>query len=328
MLEMLKPSVGDAMRFAANVIKVRSELNRAWKADRNAARALIVDRFCSPPASARRAPTVARLRDDATRYFGWKPAHWAQHEQRLQRLVQSAQTSTVVHEGLQVQCYGWQPVGKPRGRMLLSHGWEGYAHNFALLADKAVHAGFEVHSFDHLAHGASQGTRSGLSTVLQTLLTVAKHVCREHGAIDVLVGHSLGGAAASWAAAHGKVQAQRLVLLAPFYDTLALSKKWAKAHLLSDELREGLQYELERTSGLTFAEFMPDALAPAFAKRSGLEVLVIHDRKDALTSFDHSASLATLAPRVTLRDAKGLGHIAILADDDCMAHAVEFAAAG
>jgi pimeloyl-ACP methyl ester carboxylesterase len=59
----------------------------------------------------------------------------------------------------------------------------------------ALLAGYEVHAFDHLAHGRSQGNLSGLPIALETLLTMAAHVQKTTGPIDLLVGHSLGGGA-------------------------------------------------------------------------------------------------------------------------------------
>jgi alpha-beta hydrolase superfamily lysophospholipase len=331
MLEMLNPTGVDVLRFAATVIKVRGQLNRAMKDDPAAAQAMAAQLFCTPPTASRRKPDLARLRDDTKRFFGWKAARWQAFETPARSLMESVQTYRVIHDHLNVQCYRWTPRdknGKPRkpvGRMLLCHGWEGYAYNFALLISHAVTAGYEVHSFDHLAHGASEGIYSGLPIALETLLKVAQHVSTTVGGIDVLVGHSLGGAAAAWAAAHMKIQPKRLVLLAPFYDTHKLSSQWAKAHLLSDDIRAALQQGLESASGKRFDDFMPASLAKHFNAKRALPVLIVHDPADKVTAFKHSASLAKLASHVTLHEAKALGHIAILADESCMQTVLAFA---
>ncbi len=326
MLEMLNPTGGDMLRFAAQVLKVRKQLNAATKVDKNQVQALAVELFCSPPESARKMPDVARLKADSLRFFGWKSAQWKTHEASLNDLVNSAQHSTVLHDGLKVHCYQWQPTGgKPRGRMLLCHGWEGYALNFALLIQLARQAGYEVHAFDHLAHGRSEGTLSGLPIALETLLTVAAHVQKTAGPLDLLVGHSLGGGAASWAVANRAIAAKRLALIAPFYDTHKLSSQWAMAHLLSEEIRGLLESGLVAASGKTFADFMPDALAAQYAKQK-TPVLIVHDKGDKITSFRNSAELAQKASNVRLHEARKLGHIAVLADEACMAKIVEFAA--
>jgi alpha-beta hydrolase superfamily lysophospholipase len=331
MLEMLNPTSGDLLRFAATALKVRSQLNRAMKDDPMAAQRLAVEIFCTPPAAARRVPDLTRLRDDTKRFFGWNATRWRALEEPIRALIDTSATYSVVHNGLNVQCYSWRPTdkaGKPRkaiGRMLLCHGWEGYALNFALLISKALTAGYEVHTFDHLAHGASEGTYSGLPTALETLLTVEQHVQRHYGAIDVLVGHSLGGAAAAWASAHSQITPKSLVLLAPFYDTRKLSRQWAQAHLLSEPIREALERGLEKASGRKFDDFMPSSLATHLSPKRALPVLILHDPADKVTAFKHSASLAKLASNVTLLEAKSLGHIAILADENCVEQILEFA---
>jgi pimeloyl-ACP methyl ester carboxylesterase len=332
MLEMLNPSVRDVFRFAANVIRVRTELNRVFKKDQVLAGVRAAQIFSTPPAAARRPPSVERLRGDTQRFFGWSSARWKKFEVPINTLLARGVKSTIVHNGFAVQCYQWSPIDErgqprsPRGRILLSHGWEGYAYNFILLISKAVDAGYEVHAFDHVAHGASTGTIGGLQMTLETLLAVAKHITNTHGNIDVLVGHSLGGAAAAWACAHRAITPKRLVLIAPFYDTYTLSSLWAKAHLLPDEIRAALQHGLESAAGKTFADFMPPALAPLLNQQPDLQVFIVHDRSDKITAFKHSAAMARLGQRVMLHETANLGHIAVLADDVCADAVIEFIA--
>jgi pimeloyl-ACP methyl ester carboxylesterase len=308
MLEMLNPTGGDMLRFAATVVKVRSALNRAMKTDPAIAQTLAVETFCAPPSAARRTPDIERLRDDARRFFGWKNEQWKVHGYWWAANVN-------LDKALR---------GKPRGRMLLCHGWEGYALNFALLIQKAVDMGYEVHAFDHLAHGRSEGTQSGLPIALETLLTVAEYVKRNYGNVDVLAGHSLGGAASSWAAAHRKIDVKKLVLIAPFYDTRKLSGLWAKAHFLSEDIRAILQSGLENASGKKFTDFMPAALAAQLTETRALPVLIVHDRSDKVTDFKHSAALSEMAHNVTLHEARKVGHIAVLADKASMNAVMNF----
>jgi alpha-beta hydrolase superfamily lysophospholipase len=325
MLEMLNPTSGDVLRFAAQVLKVRKQMNAAVKKDPQQAQTLAAQLFCTPPESAKRLPDLARLKADSMRFFGWRAAQWREHEAPLQELLDAAQHSTVVHEGQRVHCYQWQPSrGTPIGRILLCHGWEGYALNFALLIQQARQAGYEVHAFDHLAHGRSEGALSGLPIALETLLTVAAHVQKTAGKIDLLVGHSLGGGAASWAVAHGAIAPTRLALIAPFYDTRTLSRQWAAAHLLSQDVATMLEAQLRASSGKTFEDFMPDALAQHYLQHK-TPVLIVHDRADKITAFKHSARLSELASNVQLHEAQKVGHISVLADAASMQHVLSFA---
>jgi pimeloyl-ACP methyl ester carboxylesterase len=323
MLELLNPTPLDVIRFAAQTLSFRRKVQSLYKTSPGAAYSLVAERFMTPPESARRAPTLARLQADGKRFFGWSGSQWSAVEPALANVINNAKRSSLTHLNETVQCYQWLPKksvsAKPRGRMLLCHGWEGYAFSFAALISAAVEDGWEVIAFDHLSHGESSGTRSGLPIALSTLLAVAASA----GRVDVLVGHSLGGAAAAWANANGKIAAKRLVLLAPFYDTLHLTRMWAKAHLLADHFRTGLQSELERTAGLTFEDFMPQQLAPQFSQ----PVLIIHDPKDPVTGFKHSRQLAALNERIELVAAEKMGHIRLLANPEYIERVVKFASA-
>ena len=117
---------------------------------------------------------------------------------------------------------------------------------------------------------------------------------------------------------------KRLVLLAPFYDTRKLSGLWAKAHFLSDEVRGHLQTGLEASTGKKFDDFMPESLAKHFTPERDLRVLIVHDQADKITAFKHSAKLAQLGSNVTLHEARKLGHIAILADEQCAQAVMDF----
>jgi pimeloyl-ACP methyl ester carboxylesterase len=274
--------------------------------------------------TARICASLARLREDGKRFFRWSTSDWNQIEPKLAKIIDSATRSQIKHRGESVQCYQWRSTEfagrKSRGRMLLCHGWEGYAFNFAALIAAAVDAGWEVIAFDHLSHGDSGGTQSGLPIALSTLIEVASSA----GPVDVLVGHSLGGAASVWATANGKVKTKKLVLLAPFYDTSHLTRLWAKAHFLADHFLEGLQAELEAMAELTFEDFMPHKLGPQIATPT----LIIHDPKDPVTGFKHSKKLAALNENVTLTPAEKMGHIRLLADAEHVAQMMKFASDG
>jgi pimeloyl-ACP methyl ester carboxylesterase len=328
MLEMLNPSALDVARFAASALQFRlafaaKRQSAPWASaatkqkNRDGAATMLALRFCTPPESARRAPDLARLRYDTEKFFGWSNTDWRQHETSIAAAIDEAATHDTTCLGERVRNYVWAPIGRKRGTMLLCHGWEGYALNFAMLTDLARRAGFEVHAFDHLAHGASGGVKGGLPIALHTLREIADTL----GPIDVLVGHSLGGGAAAWAVANGAIAAKRLVLLAPFFDTYYLTTLWAKAHLLDADALILLQRGLELDSGMRFQDFMPAAIAASLAKPT----LILHDPKDRMTRYKDSAALAKLSPHVELEGIKGVGHVGLLADLEAMQRVVSFA---
>jgi pimeloyl-ACP methyl ester carboxylesterase len=317
MLELLNPSAMDIVRFATQTISFRQKLTRLYAKDPNAAFELAADKFLSPPEAARRRPDIERLREDYKRFFNWSGKEWNQLQPALEKLISEKKEFTVTHRNEKVQCYQWKPNGKKiLGRMLLCHGWEGYALNFAALITQACDAGWEVIAFDHLAHGNSGGKHSGTPIALSTLLAVTEHI----GKVDVIIGHSLGASAVAWAMAHKKTSAKCAVLLAPFYDTLHLTRMWAKAHFLNEDIRAGMQTALEKSTPLRFESFMPSDLAPLIKT----PLLIIHDPKDPVTAYKHSHALAILNKKIKLESAKGTGHVRLLADSDYILQALRF----
>jgi pimeloyl-ACP methyl ester carboxylesterase len=324
MLEMLNPGPGDVLRFAAQALKLRKEAKQVARLGDQALGELLAERFSTPPAAARRKPDVARLREDALRFFGWSKADWARFDERAQTLLKQVQTEDFVFEGHKVQVYHWPARGPSKGRVLLSHGWEGYALNFMLLIEMALEAGYEVWSFDHLAHGHSGGTLSGAPMMLRTLLAVSDHLVKRDGPWHALVGHSLGSAVACWAVAHQRIRVDRLVLMAQFYDTRKLTALWTKAHLLGEAERSVMQAEMERSAAMRFADFMPEALAPLLDAQPKLRTMLIHDEADKMTAFKHSQLMAQRIQRSQLIAAHKLGHVGILADEAIMRPLVAF----
>jgi pimeloyl-ACP methyl ester carboxylesterase len=322
MLELINPSPLDILRFASDTLAFRQKVLRTYKRSPDDAFALTVEKFSTPARRMRGQPPLKQLRADSMKYFDWTARQWREAEPMLEAMIAGAERFDIQHRGESVQCYRWLNAGvrskQPRKRMLLCHGWEGYAFNFAALICAACESGWEVIAFDHLGHGASGGALAGLPISLSTLITVADEV----GPVDLLVGHSLGGAASAWATAHHRVKAQHLVLLAPFYDIIKLTQLWVKAHFLSEEIREGLQRGLEGDTGMTARDFMPQALAPRFDR----PVLVIHDPKDPITAFRHSRALAEASEHTTLVTAQGQGHVRLLANPDYVAQILKFAA--
>jgi pimeloyl-ACP methyl ester carboxylesterase len=319
MLEMLNPTALDVFRFATDTVRFRLEYTLVRRRGTEEAANWLAQRFCEPPVEARRDPNLDRLENDARRFFGLSRRAWLEQETQVKSVLEDAQQRDETYLEERVRCYRWASAsGQVRApKILLSHGWEGYALNFLLLIDLARKAGFEVHAFDHFAHGASSGKKSGLPMSLELL----KLVARDLGPLEVTVGHSLGAGAVAYASAHELIDTKRVVLLAPFFDTYQLTKMWSKLHLLSSEACALLQRGLEAESGLTIDDFLPANLGPKLKQPT----LVVHDKRDLVTAYQDSVSLTQHAPRAMLHTARKLGHVGVLADRECMGRVVDFA---
>jgi alpha-beta hydrolase superfamily lysophospholipase len=309
------PSAEMLLSLLRRTAMFRLQVTPALLFDANKAQQLLVQQFSSP--SPQRAVTLSQLERDSKLYLRFTEQQWNECKADARTLLDSAQREDVVHDGEPIATYCWSPDGPTRGRLLLCHGWEGYALNFALLISMALKQGFEVHAFDHAAHGASGGTKSGLPKALSGLRVVAARI----GPVDAVIGHSLGGGAVAWAASNNALVAKRVVLLAPFFDTERLTNLWCMVHGIGASGAELLRRGLELDSGMTLAEFTAENLGP----KATLPTLVVHDPKDRITRISESRKFVRSATQSQLVEMPGAGHIGILANAYAMQSVLEFA---
>lgn len=109
-----------------------------------------------------------------------------------------------------VTLYEWgNPAAQPT--VVLIHGWNGWALQFASFVAPLLANGYAVVALDHRGHGRSAGRRASLSGFIDTTLELLETL----PALSAVVGHSLGGAAAACSLAHTRNTAVKLVLIAP-----------------------------------------------------------------------------------------------------------------
>jgi len=106
--------------------------------------------------------------------------------------------------GHRVSGYHWA-TPRPRGRVLLQHGYGEYAERFVIRYDEFVPAmlarGLDVYAFDMPGHGRSPGRRGSLDVRdAAALHLLAKNALAADGPV-LLYGHSLGGLVAAHTAA-------------------------------------------------------------------------------------------------------------------------------
>lgn len=200
--------------------------------------------------------------------------------------------------------------------VLLIHGWEGRAAQFAHFIPALVEQGFSVVAFDAAAHGHSPGRRASLRTFAVGAQSVAAQVGRLQG----LIGHSLGGLAALLAL-QGGLRAESAVIIAPPSPGTHFVG-FARQLGLNDGERARIARRIESEVGLPFAAVEGSALA------AGLQTpgLLIHDRRDKEAPWHVGAATAAAWPDAVLHTTEALGHRRILHDPAVVAATVSFIA--
>jgi len=284
-----------------------------------------VDALCVVLSIMSRAPArVLALRAVFTTVGSVAPgiaARWAEtifctpprNEPRLgeEEFLASGRRFDVVAEGQRLAAWEWG-AGPT---VILVHGWGSRAGRFGALATALVEAGFRVVAFDAPAHGRSTGRFASLPEFARALRAVADAA----GPVFGVVGHSLGGAAATLALRDG-LGAERIVLLAAPADVTQFSTQFADHLRLPTGARTVMRRNLEARLQIRWDELH----LPTIARALSAPALLVHDRADTDVPFADGEQIAAAWPRARIVATDGLGHRGLLRDASVVREAVAF----
>ena len=207
----------------------------------------------------------------------------------------------------------------------LVHGWGGWWQQLGAFVPPLLDAGFQVVAFDAPSHGDSAPGRFGpRSTTLVEVAEALSAVVAAHGPAEVVVTHSMGGAAALHAHELG-VDPARYVLVAPPLAMTPMMRWFAGALGLGDDAVRHLLTRAEQRVGRPIDHF--DAVEMTGRRATHPPLLVVHDRGDVETPARGSEALASVWPGADLLLTDGLGHRRVLWDPDVVERTVAFATA-
>lgn len=214
-----------------------------------------------------------------------------------------------------VAVYRW---GTGERRMLLVHGWQGRAAQFAEVVSRFEESATIV-AFDAPAHGGSRGITADIGMWIQTIRALDAQFD-----FDVVVAHSFGGLAALRARLAGLVRAQVVAISAP-PSTGAVMHAYATQVGLTDAVASRVNEALARRLGPVMASIAMGSRADAPAGAS--PILVIHDRADRAVPVVAARTIESTWPdAATLMLTDGLGHNRILAAPPVLDAIASFAA--
>jgi pimeloyl-ACP methyl ester carboxylesterase len=241
------------------------------------------------------------------RLFLTPPRHGAPARER--GALSGADPFALRHHGRTLR--GWTLGSGPA--VLLLHGWGGRSGQLAPLAGALAEAGCAAVAFDAPAHGRSGGS----TTSMVGFAEAASAVARRFGA-RAAVGHSVGGAAIAWAAAHG-LELAAAALVAPPQTPVAFMDALADDLRLAPAVRAAVEAGVVRRVGVALEEVDVARCAPAHPP----PVLVVHDRDDPDVPLSAGNAVAE-AWAADLVVTTGLGHRRILRDRAVIGDVVAF----
>lgn len=229
-------------------------------------------------------------------------------------VIDRAVRSNLTYKEFTLQVYEW---GSGPRCLLLIHGWEGRAANFADLIEPLTTAGFRVIGFDAPAHGLSSRGKTDFfdfTEVVKLLLDRYRP--------GYLLSHSFGGVATTWALrANRMVSIKRYVLLTTpnrFSERIAsISAQVGISDTVQQRLRARVESESDlRIDDLNVADFVTDVPVSA--------ALILHDQEDRVIPISQSRAVADAWPACEMREVTGTGHFRILRTETVTRQVLDF----
>lgn len=220
-------------------------------------------------------------------------------------------------KGLTLRGFRWVPE-KPNGKkILIVHGFRSYAYKFEKYVLALKKEGFEVVAFDAPAHGTSDGKLIN-AYIYKVMLN---EVERSYGPFYGVMGHSLGGLAASLAfeefAGHLN---RKLVLIAPAETERAI-KNFFMIIPVDDKVREAFTELIDELTDKPISYYSVGRVVKALTS----PVLWVHDKQDTICLFEDVKPLLSLGmPHVNFLITEQLGHNKIYKDNKVCAEIVQF----
>lgn len=182
------------------------------------------------------------------------------------------------------------------------HGWEGRGTQVSAMLDTLT-KNFQVIAIDAPAHGESGGVTSHPNLFVKSLFELVEKV----GPVHAIVGHSMGGGSAVYAAATG-IKTAKVVSIAGPSNFLDVVTAFANFIGLFGKAKNAFLDHVEDFVGIPFE--------PIASKLSGQKnppsLLVLHDESDKEVPVEHAKAYLSGPTRATVSLSQGLGHRKIL----------------
>jgi len=201
--------------------------------------------------------------------------------------------------------------------VMFLHGWGGSAMDMSPLANAFATAGYRSILFDMPGHGRAARRESSLVEFLKTIRSVAGAL----GPPDLIIGHSLGGAAAVFAVTELELPVRGAVLVSPAPGPAYYVNRFVRAVGLPHARTEGMIRQLVQRVGRSLESL--DAVVAA--RDATVPALVFHDPADREVPFEFATRMSEAWRQSRLMPMPSLGHKRILRDPATIAAAIEFA---
>lgn len=235
------------------------------------------------------------------------------HEEEV---LEEAEKNDLAFRSFKIKTYTWNRGNEP---VLLIHGWEGQAGNFADLIEHLVKSDFTVYAFDGPSHGFSS---TGETSLLEFKDLVA--IMIEKTGAKKLVSHSFGGVATTAALFENTdLEIEKYALLTTpdrFTQRLdQVSEQFGISRKVKNELAE----RMEKLTGVSVKDLNVSDWVKAVNVR---EARIWHDKDDRVIGADQSRGVNAAWSNSSLVEVEGTGHFRILRTESVLEEVTAFLA--
>lgn len=229
-------------------------------------------------------------------------------------VLETAETAEVRFKGFKIKLYRWGDGARP---VMLVHGWEGQAGNFADVVPRLLEAGFSVIAFDGPSHGFSS---IGETNVFD--FSELTGILLRQFSPTMLMSHSFGSVATTYALYNNReIPVNKYVLFTTpdrFRDRI---DEVSRLVGISDKAKQKLIQRIELETGIAVDSFnVSDYVPHANVARA----LILHDVDDKVVPISYARKVGQVWPQAEFEAVSGTGHFRILRDAGVIDKAIEF----
>jgi len=231
-------------------------------------------------------------------------------------LVRAEKFFIPMEKNRQLAAYRWGRKSDPV--VLFVHGWTATASCFVNFIEALLARGYQVISYDSIAHGDTPGVSVSLTEWADTVLAAMNKI----GKVHCIVGHSLGSGAIVIASSLN-LRTDKLVLISPVTDISKVTEKFAETLSIPKIIMEKMhQYAWKKynTSASKYGKDWNDV----FDSRFNVPTLIIHDVNDNEIDISNARKLAEQWGWAELIETSKLGHRRILINHDVVTSVLKF----
>ena len=219
-------------------------------------------------------------------------------------------------ENQQLTGYRWGKKTDPV--ILFVHGWTATATCFVNFIDPLLARGYQVISYDSIAHGETSGVSVSLTEWADTVIAIMKKV----GKVHCIVGHSLGSGAIVIASSL-KLETDKIILLSPVADITKVTEQFARVLSIPEKIMEKMHKYAWKKYHASASKYGAN-WNNIFESDFKVPTLIIHDINDKEIDVSNARKLAKQWPWAEFIETNRLGHRRILLNPDVITTAIKF----